>query len=378
MQKIEFRDVVVRYGTLHALRHLSLTVEPGEFLALLGPSGCGKTTLLRVLGGFTAYEGSVLFDGEPVDALPAHRRDIGIVFQDYALFPHKTVRENIAFGLRMRKTPARETAARVEDMISLLHLAGLGDRYPTQLSGGQQQRVALARAIAIRPRVLLLDEPLGALDKKLREEMQVELRQLQRNVGITTIFVTHDQEEALSLADRIAVMNAGVIQQIGTTAEVYERPANRFVAEFMGQSNLLPATTIERRHGIWLCRLAGGDVIPAATDAALIAGQKVLLALRSERLQLISAGPYDASAAAPMLTGTVDHVTYLGGLIQIRVRLATGEILKAAVQNASGYRSISAGSQVRLTFEPGDVVVLPEDDSGAAVGASAATQGAVA
>jgi putative spermidine/putrescine transport system ATP-binding protein len=363
MQRIEFRDVVVRYGALHALRHLSLTVEPGEFLALLGPSGCGKTTLLRVLGGFISYEGSVLFDGQPVDALPAHRRDIGIVFQDYALFPHKTVRENIAFGLKMRKAPAREIAARVEEMIALLHLAGLGDRYPTQLSGGQQQRVALARAIAIQPRVLLLDEPLGALDKKLREEMQVELRQLQRRVGITTIFVTHDQEEALSLADRIAVMNAGTIQQIGPTAEIYERPANRFVAEFMGQSNLLSATTIERRQGIWLCRLSGGDVIPAATDQALQPGQAVLLALRSERLRLIGAGPRDAATTAPVLSGTVDHVTYLGGLIQIRVRLASGEIVKVAVQNASGYTSIVVGSPARLTFEPGDVVVLPEEDA---------------
>jgi spermidine/putrescine ABC transporter ATP-binding subunit len=376
MQRIEFRDVVVRYGALHALRHLSLTVEPGEFLALLGPSGCGKTTLLRVLGGFTSYEGSVLFDGQPVDALPAHRRDIGIVFQDYALFPHKTVRENIAFGLKMRKAAAGDIAARVEEMITLLHLSGLGDRYPTQLSGGQQQRVALARAIAIRPRVLLLDEPLGALDKKLREEMQVELRQLQRSVGITTIFVTHDQEEALSLADRIAVMSAGTIQQIGPTADIYERPANRFVAEFMGQSNLLPASVIERRQDVVLCRLAGGDVVPAATDAELSAGQSVLLALRSERLRLVGSGPRDPAVAAPLLTGLIDHVTYLGGLIQIRVRLASGAIVKVAVQNASGYTALAVGSPAHLTFEPGDVVVLP-DEAGTAMPAPS-TRGAVA
>jgi spermidine/putrescine ABC transporter ATP-binding subunit len=369
MQRIEFRDVIVRYGALHALRGLSLTVEPGEFLALLGPSGCGKTTLLRVLAGFASYEGSVLFDGQPVDALPAHRRDIGIVFQDYALFPHRTVRENIAFGLRMRKAGAGETAARVEEMIALLHLTGLGDRYPGQLSGGQQQRVALARAIAIRPRVLLLDEPLGALDKKLREEMQVELRQLQRNVGITTIFVTHDQEEALSLADRIAVMNAGTIQQIGPTAEIYEQPANRFVAEFMGQSNLLPATVVERRQGIWLCRTTGGDVIPAATDADLRSGQAVLLSLRAERLRLTSAAPRDASVSAPLLAGTVDHVTYLGGLIQIRVRLASGEILKIAVPNAAGFRALPVGSPAHVTFDAADVVLLT--DAGAGVPAAA-------
>jgi putative spermidine/putrescine transport system ATP-binding protein len=380
MQRIEFRDVVVRYGSLQALRKLSLTVEPGEFLALLGPSGCGKTTLLRVLGGFTSYEGSVLFDGQPVDALPAHRRDIGIVFQDYALFPHRTVRENIAFGLRMRKASADDIAARVEEMIALLHLTGLGDRYPGQLSGGQQQRVALARAIAIRPRVLLLDEPLGALDKKLREEMQVELRQLQRNVGITTIFVTHDQEEALSLADRIAVMSTGTIQQIGPTAEIYERPANRFVAEFMGQSNLLPATVVEQRQDVWLCRTASGAVIPAATDAALRTGQEVLLSLRSELLRLASAAPRDAAVSAPLLAGTIDHVTYLGGLIQIRVRVATGEIMKIAVQNVGGFRSVSVGSPAHVTFDPADVVVLTDDGAGAAPAAAATARasGAVA
>ena len=368
MQRIEFRDVVVRYGAVQALRGLSLQVEPGEFLALLGPSGCGKTTLLRVLGGFTSYEGSVLFDGQPVDALPAHRRDIGIVFQDYALFPHKTVRENIGFGPKMRGTPAPEIAKRVEEMVSLLHLGGLADRYPAQLSGGQQQRVALARAIAIRPRVLLLDEPLGALDKKLREEMQVELRQLQRNVGITTIFVTHDQEEALSLADRIAVMNHGEIQQIGPTAEVYERPANRFVAEFMGQSNLLPATVVERTSGLWRCRIASGEVIAAATDATLRAGEEVLLSLRSERLKLGGARPRSAvSASAGHLAGTVEHVTYLGGVIQVRGRLAIGEILKVSVQNsgASAY-SLALGSPAHLTFEAEDVVVLTEHGQGRA------------
>jgi ABC-type Fe3+/spermidine/putrescine transport system ATPase subunit len=269
----------------------------------------------------------------------------------------------------MRKAGAGETAARVEEMIALLHLTGLGDRYPGQLSGGQQQRVALARAIAIRPRVLLLDEPLGALDKKLREEMQVELRQLQRNVGITTIFVTHDQEEALSLADRIAVMNAGTIQQIGPTAEIYEQPANRFVAEFMGQSNLLPATVVERRQGIWLCRTTGGDVIPAATDADLRSGQAVLLSLRAERLRLTSAAPRDASVSAPLLAGTVDHVTYLGGLIQIRVRLASGEILKIAVPNAAGFRALPVGSPAHVTFDAADVVLLT--DAGAGVPAAA-------
>jgi spermidine/putrescine ABC transporter ATP-binding subunit len=360
MQRIEFRDVVVRYGAVHALRRLSLDVRPGEFLALLGPSGCGKTTLLRVLGGFVSYEGSVLFDGQSVDALPAHRRNIGIVFQDYALFPHKTVRENIAFGLKMRKAAAADIEKRVEEMMSLLHLEGLGGRYPAQLSGGQQQRVALARAIAIRPGVLLLDEPLGALDKKLREEMQVELRQLQRNVGITTIFVTHDQEEALSLADRIAVMNHGEVQQIGPTAEVYERPANRFVAEFMGQSNLLQATLVEDGPAGPRFRLATGDVVAAVTDSPVQVGEEVLLSLRSERLKLFGARPrHTPPPSTGHLAGVIDHVTYLGGFIQVRVRLATGEILKVAVQNSGApTHSNVVGSPAHLTFEAEDVVVL--------------------
>jgi spermidine/putrescine ABC transporter ATP-binding subunit len=380
MQRIEFRDVVVRYGAVHALRRLSLEVQPGEFLALLGPSGCGKTTLLRVLGGFVSYEGSVLFDGQPVDALPAHRRDIGIVFQDYALFPHKTVRDNIAFGLKMRKAPAADIRTRVEEMIALLHLGGLGDRYPGQLSGGQQQRVALARAIAIRPRVLLLDEPLGALDKKLREEMQVELRQLQRSVGITTIFVTHDQEEALSLADRIAVMNHGEIQQIGPTADIYERPTNRFVAEFMGQSNLLQATVVDSGQGASRFRISTGDVVAAPTDAPLRTGEEVLLSLRSERLKLFASRPRPATASTGHLACVVDHVTYLGGLIQVRVRLATGEILKVAVQNTGApTHSNVVGSPAHLTFEPEDVVVLAAHASaGPAVQASGEIRIAVA
>jgi spermidine/putrescine ABC transporter ATP-binding subunit len=372
MHNIEFRNVAVHYQETVALRNLSLAVAPGEFLALLGPSGCGKTTLLRVLSGFVPYRGSVLFDGVPIDGLPAHRREIGIVFQDYALFPHKSVRENIGFGLRMRNLPPARIAERVDEMIRLLHLERLGDRYPGQLSGGQQQRVALARAIAIKPRVLLLDEPLGALDKKLREEMQVELRQLQRSVGITTIFVTHDQEEALSLADRIAVMNAGEIQQIGPTSEIYERPGNRFVAEFLGQSNLLSATIVEVQAGQCRCDIGGGSVLVArrGPEGGSV-GDKVHLLLHSERIALSPWQPYGSSPIGDAsLTGTVLHSTYLGGLIQTRVRLGSGEVFRISRQNrgadgagAMNLAGIAVGDRVRLDFRVDDVVVLPDADA---------------
>jgi len=361
MQRIEFKNVIVQYKDVFALRNLSLNVDPGEFLALLGPSGCGKSTLLRVLGGFVPYEGSVSFDGQAVDDLPAHSREIGFVFQDYALFPHKTVRENIAFGLQMRKAARPTIDQRVNEMVALLRLDGLADRYPSQLSGGQQQRVALARAIAINPRVLLLDEPLGALDKKLREEMQVELRQLQQRVGITTIFVTHDQEEALSLADRIAVMSGGEIRQIGPKAEIYERPANRFVAEFMGQSNIVPASVIAFRDGVWRCRLASGDIIDAAAGADLAVGKEVFLLVRSERMKLLdgSALPADGLSAEERLPGTVDHVTYLGSQIQVRVRLVTGDVFKIFVHNTGAASfSLKAGDPATLSFSADDVIVL--------------------
>jgi putative spermidine/putrescine transport system ATP-binding protein len=350
LQRIEFRDVAVRYGETLALRSVSLDVEPGEFVALLGPSGCGKTTLLRVISGFVPYEGSVLFDRQPVDAIPAHRRDIGIVFQDYALFPHKTVRENIAFGLRMRKASPPKIAARVDEMVALLRLDGLGGRYPGQLSGGQQQRVALARAIAIDPRVLLLDEPLGALDKMLREEMQVELRQLQKRLGITTIFVTHDQEEALSLADRIAVMNHGRIEQIGRSTEIYERPRSRFVVEFMGHANLLEGKT----EGQGRCAVPGLGSIPVPGIESYAVGEKVLLALRSERLSV-------AASDGPGFDGVVEHVTYLGQFSRLLVRTSAGDLLKVTTNPGQSTRTPSIGSRARFSFDTSDLVVLAED-----------------
>src|SRR5437867_12712263 len=240
MSRVDIQHVSKRYGAFAALDDVTIAFHDGEFCGLLGPSGSGKTTLLRSIAGFIAPDqGSILFDGEPVESVPVHRRAIGMVFQSYALFPHLTIEENIGFGLDVRSVPREDIRKRVAEMLSLVRLSGLAARYPKQLSGGQQQRVALARALITRPKVLLLDEPLGALDKHLREEMQVELRRIQREVGITTIFVTHDQEEAMTLSDRIAIMNQGHIVQLGAPLEVYEQPNNRFAAGFLGVANFL-------------------------------------------------------------------------------------------------------------------------------------------
>ncbi|HEX7126423.1 MAG TPA: ABC transporter ATP-binding protein [Thermodesulfobacteriota bacterium] len=360
--RIEIEDLGVRYRDVQAVRGVSLVVEPSEFVALLGPSGCGKTSLLRAIAGFVDYDGEIRIGGRVVDGVPAHRRGVGMVFQDYALFPHRTVRENIGYGLAMRRTPRAEAVARVDEMVRLLKLQGLEGRYPGQLSGGQQQRVALARAIAVNPAVLLLDEPLGALDRKLREEMQVELRQLQKRVGITAVFVTHDQEEALALADRIAVMNGGRIEQVAGPVELYERPVNRFVADFIGRSNLLAATVVEADGRRAVCRVGEADRIVLVADGAwtpLAPGRTLTLAARPEKLAL--ALPQEAPAGRNALHGVIEHVTYLGMITEVRVRLATGDILDVVEQNstADGRRAARhVGDRVAVHWNPADTVVV--------------------
>ncbi|MGE0714717.1 MAG: ABC transporter ATP-binding protein [Alphaproteobacteria bacterium] len=353
MHRIDFRDVAVAYGANTVLHGLSLAIQPSEFLALLGPSGCGKTTMLRVLAGFVPYTGSVLLDGKPIDDVPTHRRGIGIVFQDYALFPHRTVRENVAFGLRMRRTGAAATAARVDQMLELLRLDGLGDRYPGQLSGGQQQRVALARAIAIDPPVLLLDEPLSSLDKKLREEMQIELRQLQKRVGITTVFVTHDQEEALAMADRVAVMSGGRIQQMDSPRAIYARPANRFVADFIGRSSIHPVEVVARDADIWRCRLADGTELRAAAPAT--AGDARFLCVRPESIALVPAD--HADPACNVLDAVVEDVVFQGGASHVRLR--AGDTLFACEERGPG-GGRTPGERVRIAWAPADGVLLGE------------------
>jgi spermidine/putrescine ABC transporter ATP-binding subunit len=354
---VEVRKLTVRYSETVALRDVSVTLEASQFVTVLGPSGCGKTTLLRVLAGFVDYEGHVLIGGEAHDGMPPHKRDIGIVFQDYALFPHMTVAQNIAFGLRMRGWKAAVQKDAVIDVIRMLRLDGLAERYPNELSGGQQQRVALARAIAINPKLLLLDEPLAALDKKLREEMQVELRQLQQRLAITTMFVTHDQEEALALSDKIIVMNHGEVRQLGTPMEVYEHPNDRFVADFIGTSNLLAAQVVGREADTLLCQVANGILVRALGTASI--GAEVFFSVRPERLRL--ARKHDEHAHDNHVPAVVEHITYLGHRSKIRVRISDGSSIEIDQPNNGTFTEDNAwnvGETADMSWEIKNTVII--------------------
>ena len=331
---VQLERVTKRFDAVTAVNGVSLEVRQGEVLALLGPSGCGKTTTLRIIAGFEDPDvGLVMIRGAVVNDVPTYRRNLGMVFQHYALFPHMTVFENVAFGLKMRGVARRAIPGRVAGAMALVRLEGLEDRHPSQLSGGQQQRVALARAVVTKPAVLLLDEPLGALDKKLREQMQVEIRALQREVGITTVFVTHDQEEALTLADRIAVMEGGEIVQIGTPTEIYERPRSRFVSDFIGISNFLTGRLVAREGAAITVELPGAlRVRAAATDGPadrLALGDTVELAVRPEKIQLAAA----AGTAANCVSGRVENVVYLGAVTYYYLRLPGDTRLVVMEQN---------------------------------------------
>jgi putative spermidine/putrescine transport system ATP-binding protein len=339
MSVVKLLGVSKHFGALRALDDVDLTVEEGEFLSLLGPSGCGKTTTLNVLAGFVAPDhGRVLIDGADVTDQPPYQRGLGVVFQSYALFPHMTVADNVAFGLRERRVPRRDIAARVAEALSLVRLPGAGGTRPLQLSGGMQQRVALARALVIRPRVLLLDEPLAALDRKLREEMRGELREIQRRVGITTVFVTHDQHEALGLSDRIAVMKAGQVEQLGRPRDIYERPATRFVADFIGASSVVEGVAVDRET----VELAGGVRLALHLPRALRAGEEMQLLIRPERVELPSVG-HDA------LTAKIVSVMYLGDHSEVRLQIAGGTRILATVR---GETNLQAGDSVAVRLPP--------------------------
>jgi spermidine/putrescine ABC transporter ATP-binding subunit len=313
---VELQGCTRDYGSVRAVDAMDLAIFEGEFLSLLGPSGCGKTTTLNLVAGFVEpTAGRILIDGGDVTGVPAHLRGLGVVFQSYALFPHLSVFENVAFGLRERRAPAAEIARRVGEALELVRLDRLGRQRPAELSGGMQQRVALARALVYRPRVLLLDEPLAALDKKLREEMRDELRAIQRSVGITTVFVTHDQAEALGLSDRIAVMSRGRIEQLGAPREIYERPASRFVADFIGASTVLRCRVIADN----LVVLAHGVTIKVTVGGALRVGEDVELAIRPERVRL-AAGPGEGTAEA-----RIEGLVYQGSMTEVSARLGDGQ-----------------------------------------------------
>ncbi len=340
--ELRVEGVTKRFGEVLALDGVSLAVTEGELLTILGPSGSGKTTLLKVVAGFeTPDAGTVRVDGAAITALPPARRDIGMVFQNYALFPHLTVKGNVAFPLEMRNIARAEIERRVSDALALVELAGYEARLPRQLSGGQQQRVALARAIVFNPRLLLLDEPFGALDRKLRETMQLEVRRLQRRLGLTTIFITHDQEEALVLSDRIAVMNRGAIQQVATTTEIYERPANDFVADFVGESNIF--------HGILtepgVITLAGGRRI--RVDGAAAIGARLGVLMRPERF---------AMSGTNSFAGEVLEAVYLGA--SFKLRLACTDGLELIVRQPARGRLPAAGQRIEVGIEPDAIHVF--------------------
>ena len=338
--------VAHRYGAAIALEQISLDVAGGELLSLLGPSGCGKTTLLRIVGGFIEQSaGRILIDDRAVDRLPANKRAVGIVFQNYALFPHMTVARNIAYGLEARRQPKAEVAARVAEMLALVRLEHLADRMPRALSGGQQQRVALARALAVRPSILLLDEPFAALDKNLRLDMQIEVKRIQRLSGTTTILVTHDQEEALSLSDRIAVLNQGRLEQLATHAEIYDRPASLFVNTFVGTANTLPGVLVANRDGRAVIALDDGGLIEARSPAESIAtGDPVVVCVRPEHLRIARA----ETGTGDGMDGTVEMGLPLGATVIHEVRAASGRAIKTSEPRATGAEPIPPGTAVTL------------------------------
>ena len=340
MSHLTLRRLSKHYAGQAAVDDVTLEVARGELVVLLGPSGCGKTTTLRMIGGFVpASGGDILLEGRTILALPAHRREMGIVFQSYALFPHLTVARNIAFGLEMRRRPRAEIVARVAEMLALVKLDRFADRLPRELSGGQQQRVALARALAIQPKVLLLDEPLSNLDAALRQEVARDIRILQRDGNLTAIMVTHDQDEAMAMADRLVVMKDGRVQQIGTQEDLYERPANPFVARFIGRSNMLAGRLADRST----LRLPGGATISLAGDYPC--GGDVMLALRPERLSLCA-----PDAPAARLRGAIELSTYLGATLEHVVAIAPDA--RVIVRDTTG-----SGGPHRL-FRPGEVVAI--------------------
>lgn len=351
-----------RYGALQALAPTDLAVRQGEFFSLLGPSGCGKTTLLRLLAGFTEPSaGTIHMAGIRVDSLPPERRDIGFVAQSYAIFPQMNVFENVAFGLRVRKLPNDQIRARVQASLAQVGLAGLDGRYERQLSGGQRQRVALARAIVVGPRLLLLDEPLSALDRRVREEMRVWLKHLQMTLGVTTIFVTHDQEEALAMSDRIAVMQAGHIEQVGTPAEIYERPATRFVAGFIGATNVLAGTAVAAPNGQWSVQCAATG--PLTSAACEIPGaprdgtpSAVDLLVRPENLLLAEPG------ANHGVIGLVVSAEYQGAQVLYHVEVQ-GMRMQSLVMNQASQARFAPGQHVAMSVQPGMARVLRKEAS---------------
>jgi spermidine/putrescine transport system ATP-binding protein len=357
--EIRLTDLTKHFRDVRAVDRVSMDIRSGEFFSMLGPSGCGKTTTLRMIGGFELpTAGRIELRGRDVTTDPPDKRPVNMVFQNYALFPHLDVHENVAFGLRRKGIEKADTKRRVGEALDLVHLGGYNKRKPNQLSGGQQQRVALARALVNRPNVLLLDEPLGALDLKLRKALQVELKRVQVEVGITFVYVTHDQEEALTMSDRIAVMRGGKVEQLGTPEELYERPRTRFVADFIGTSNLLTGAVESITNGCAVVRLSSGEACLTSAGADLSVGRPVELSVRPESVVLHARNGSDPSGAAGTIEAAVEQVAYLGGNVQYLVR-SGGGLSITALAPKTGER-LPVGGVIDVTWSPGDALVLAE------------------
>ena len=350
--RIQLESLVKQFGEVVAVDGIDVDMPPGEFFTMVGPSGCGKTTTLRMIAGFERpTSGKILLDAVDVGQTPPHKRNVNTVFQSYALFPHLNVADNVAFGLKYKRVTKDERRKRVAEILDVVQLGGFGERKPGQLSGGQQQRVALARALILRPRVLLLDEPLGALDARLRKDLQVELKALQTDIGITFVFVTHDQEEALTMSDRVAVMNNGRVEQAGPPQRVYEEPATLFVADFLGVSNLISAQASADGNG---CLLQVGERKLHAEQGAVDARGDVRAMIRPERIEVEPQG----AEGSDRLPGMLEHVVFLGSFRELHVRLVGGDLVKAIAANDGTALPYEQGSPVTLHFPPDAVRVL--------------------
>ncbi len=355
--RITVQGLTKRFGPLEVVSRVGFSIEEGEMFTLLGPSGCGKTTLLRLIAGFYAPdEGEVLFDGRVVTNLPPHERGIGMVFQNYALWPHMTVFQNVAYGLKLRKVPQTEIAERISAVLGKVKLGGLEDRYPGQISGGQQQRVALARALVLNPRILLLDEPLSNLDAKIRIQVRAEIRKLQKELGITTVYVTHDQEEALTLSDRIAVFNQGKVFQIGPPKTLYERPENRFVADFIGINNLIEGTieSVDASPPRLRVKTAIGE-ISALLDERLRPGDSCIVSVRPENAGLDG----ETAIGSNRVQGTIAFAAYLGNAVRYDVDLGQGVVFKVDIRDPWHHEQRPIGAPVAVSFAATSTVAIP-------------------